>query len=90
MKFTDGLLKLYRQGLTNNKIADKLGVTQISVYRFGKLGVLNNCIEEIVNPESALEQEEPLPEQIRLQRIRTMMRWLLDYARFHSKGKGIT
>jgi DNA-binding NarL/FixJ family response regulator len=54
MKFTDGkLLELYRQGLTNREIADRLGVAQASVhYRLQKLGFLNNChIEEMVNRE---------------------------------------
>lgn len=54
MKFTDDkLLELYRQGLTNIEIADRLGVTPPAVqYRLQKLGLLNNChTEEIVNPE---------------------------------------
>lgn len=54
MKFTDEeLLELYRQGLTDNEIADRLGVTPPAVhYRLQKLGLLNNChTEEIVNPE---------------------------------------
>jgi DNA-binding NarL/FixJ family response regulator len=54
MKFSDGkLLELYRQGLTNKEIADRLGVTQASVhYRLQKLGFLNNYrTEESVTPE---------------------------------------
>jgi predicted transcriptional regulator len=54
MKFSDGkLLELYRQGLTNKEIADRLGVTQASVhYRLQRLGFLNNCrTEEPVTPE---------------------------------------
>lgn len=52
--------------------------------------LINFLHKELPAVESALEQEESLPEQIRLQRISAMMRELLDYAQFHSKGKGIT
>lgn len=53
MKLSDKeLLELYRQGLTNKEIADRLGVTQASVhYRLQKLGLLNNyCTEDAVDP----------------------------------------
>lgn len=44
-KFSDDeLLELYRQGLTNRQIADRLQVTQGAVhYRLEKLGLINNC-----------------------------------------------
>ena len=44
-KFSDDeLLELYRQGLTNRQIADKLQVSQPAVhYRLGRLGLINNC-----------------------------------------------
>jgi DNA-binding CsgD family transcriptional regulator len=47
------LLELYRQGLTNRQIADKLQVTQPAVhYRLQKLGLPNNYHkEQDVNPE---------------------------------------
>jgi DNA-binding NarL/FixJ family response regulator len=54
MKFSDRkLLELYRQGLTNKEIADRLGVTQASVhYRLQRLGFLNNYrTEDPVVPE---------------------------------------
>ena len=54
MKFSDKeLLELYRQGLTNKEIADRLGVTQASVhYRLQKLGFLNNYhAEKTIDPE---------------------------------------
>ncbi|MBU7031908.1 MAG: winged helix-turn-helix transcriptional regulator [Theionarchaea archaeon] len=38
------LLELYQQGLTNKEIADRMGMTQSSVYyRLEKLGLKNNC-----------------------------------------------
>ena len=46
--------------------------------------------KELPAVEKALEREESLPEQIRLQRIRALMRELLDLIQFYSKGKGIT
>jgi DNA-binding NarL/FixJ family response regulator len=44
-KFSDDeLLELYRQGLTNRQIADRLQVSQPAVhYRLGRLGLINNC-----------------------------------------------
>jgi hypothetical protein len=43
--------------------------------------------EQLPAVEKALKQEESLPEQIRLQRIRALMRELLDHAQFYSKGR---
>jgi orotate phosphoribosyltransferase-like protein len=38
------LLAFYQEGLTNNEIADKMGLAQSSVhYRLEKLGLKNNC-----------------------------------------------
>jgi predicted transcriptional regulator len=44
-KFSDDeLLELYRQGLTNREIAQRLSVTQAAIhYRLEKLGLTNNC-----------------------------------------------
>ena len=50
-RFSDGeLLELYREGLTNREIADRLQVRQPSVqYRLGKLGLVNNSCKESVD-----------------------------------------
>jgi hypothetical protein len=46
--------------------------------------------QELPAVERAIIQEESLPEQIRLQHIRAMMKELLDHAQFWGKGKGAT
>ncbi|MBU7028597.1 MAG: hypothetical protein HXS48_16805 [Theionarchaea archaeon] len=46
--------------------------------------------KELPAVEEAINQEQSLPELIRLQRIRAMMKELLDHALFYSKGKGTT
>jgi len=46
--------------------------------------------KELPAVEEAINQEQSLPEQIRLQRIRSMMKELLDHALFYNKGKGTT
>jgi len=50
-KFSDGeLLELYRKGLTNREIADRLQVTPPSVqYRLSKLGLVKNTCKESVD-----------------------------------------
>jgi len=45
---------------------------------------------ELPAVEKAINQEQSLPELIRLQRMRAMMKELLDHALFYSKGKGTT
>jgi len=46
--------------------------------------------KELPAVEEAINWEQSLPEQIRLQRIRAMMKELLDYVLFYNKGKGTT
>ena len=44
--------------------------------------------EQLPAVEKAIEKEESLAEQIRLERIRAMMKELLDHAMVYKKGKG--
>jgi len=46
--------------------------------------------KELPAVEEAINQEKSLPEQIRLQRVKAMMKELLDHALFYNKGKGTT
>ena len=47
------ILELYRIGLTNKEIADSLQVTQPAInYRLERLGLINNCHANRVNPDS--------------------------------------
>jgi len=46
--------------------------------------------KELPAVEKAINREQSLPELIKLQRMRAMMKELLDHALFYNKGKGIT